>query len=124
MIFIIFSTCAFFHDSLNDSRISHTKLLFQMFAKSCPQVDRHGRWLLVRTDLEFGHPHFCHVSVIHRPQYLSVMKAMIQFLDFRYLQFELTCWSAYSNHTKDNLCTLFILPIPYSGIVDIPAHDE
>ena len=37
---------------------------------------------------------------MHGPQYLSVMKANIQFLDFRYWQFELTCWSTYRNHTK------------------------
>ena len=59
----------------------------------------------------------CHV-------YLSVMKAKIQFLDFRYWQFELTCWSTYSNHTKGSLCTLCIWPIPYWGIVYFPAHNE
>ena len=37
---------------------------------------------------------------MHRPQDLSAMKANIQFLDFRYWQFELTCWCTYSNHTK------------------------
>ena len=63
-------------------------------------------------------------SAMHGPQCLSVMNAKIHFIYFRYWQFDLTCWSAYSNHTKSSLCRLFIGPIPYWGIVCFPPQNE
>ena len=63
-------------------------------------------------------------STMHGPQRLSVTNAKIHFMYFRYCQFHLTCWSAYSNYTKSSLCTLCIGPIPYQGIVCFPSQNE
>ena len=67
---------------------------------------------------------FSCLSAMHGPQCLSVMNAKIHFIYYRYWQFELTCWSAYNNHTKSSLCRLFIGPIPYQGIVSFPSQNE
>ena len=62
---------------------------------------------------------------MHGPQYLSVMKAKIQFLDFRYWQFELTCWSAYSNHTKGSLCNyIFDLFLTRELYISLPTTNS
>ena len=63
-------------------------------------------------------------SSMHEPQCLPVMNAKIHFIYFRYWQFDLICWSAYSNHTKSSFCILFIGPIPYQGIVHFPSQNE
>ena len=72
-----------------------------------------------------GQPTFLScLSAIHGPQCLAVMNAKIHFIYFRCWQFELTCWGAYSNHTKSSLCRLFIGPFPYWGIVHFPPQNE
>ena len=43
--------------------MGHAMLLLKIFAKSCPQLDRHGGWLFVRVDLQLVYPHFWHVSL-------------------------------------------------------------
>ena len=118
------STFAFFHDSLNDSGSA----TLNCFSRSFPRAVHNWTGMVVGFMLgrsSVGPPTFLScLSAMHRPQCLSVMKAKIHFIDFRYWQFELTCWSAYSNHTKSSLCRLFIGPIPYQGIVCFPAQNE
>ena len=104
--------------------ISHPKLLLAIFAKSSPTAVQAWWMALCQARSWVGSPTFLSCPfATHRTQCLSVMKAKIQFIDFRSCHFELTCWSTYSNH-KSSLCTLFIGHIPYWGIACIPAQNE
>ena len=79
-------------------RLSHTKLLFNIF----PELSMTGQtWWLAMWWL--GHPYFHHVSLPFMGLNVCVMKAKTHFIDFRYWQFKLTCWSAYSNLHKKQL---------------------
>ena len=84
------------------------------------------RWLALCWGISsVGPPTFSsYPSAMHGPQHPSVTNAKIHFMYFRFWQFHLTCWSAYINHTKSSLCTLFIGPIPYQGIVRFPPQNE
>ena len=118
-----FNMCLF-HDSLNDSGSATLNCFSKTFPKTVHKWTGMVVGILLGQIFSWATDISSSLSAMHRPQCLSVMKAKIHFIDFRYWQFELTCWSACSNHTKISLCTLFFGPIPYWGIVCFPPQNE
>ena len=110
---MLFNSTLLFQDSLNESGSATPNC----FSRSFPRAvhNRTGMWLALcwgRSSIR--PPTFLSCpSAMHRPLCLPIMNAKIHFIYFRYWQFDLTCWSAYSNHTKSSSCRLFIGPIPY-----------
>ena len=118
------STFAFFHDSLNDSSSATPNCFSRSFLRAVHNWTGKVVGFMSGQIFSWATNIFI-MSLCHaQPQCLYVMKAKIHFIDFRYWQFELTCWSAYSNHTKSSLCRLFTGPIPYRGIIHFPAQNE
>ena len=89
--------------------ICHPKLLLKIFAKSC-MVDG----FMSGQIFSWGHLQFCHVPLPCMGLSVSLMKAKVQLIDFRYCHFELTCWSTYSNHKKQ-LMYIYLLDIFLTG---------